>query len=270
MRSLQHQSESGQEKRVHTWQIEDAAEKQKAGAAVIQELARLSVIPKNAEERDFLGEELWTYIVLTYWGTVEDPADRKLWETLPSIIPENDKAHRRIMRAFDTYLAGEAQVWGPKLFLSYRVIDRILEWTKRDTALLKLFQDGITNYAKLQQNERGGRFPVKREIIRKTERMLLEDLRPLFRKIRSDFGTQKTKRTNANLFEFIEKEVKSEAKSYPSLSLYVQDLGGLIKGQDSDFARKVGAGRFSPERFLHLWFEKTTGYKWSHLRELKK
>lgn len=231
--------------RVHTWEIIDFAESQKARNEMLLRLATMPALPETPAEREFLGAEVWQKLIDGFtWEAKLSEAGLALLHSAPKCIPQGDHAtllrHRNaldIQRAFDFYLVGQFAQWGSRLTVSPQVANRALQWEIHDTHLMKRYTESLLNRARAVQREGGAHLEVRGEELRTIFRVLPPELHTLFRKVHTDFGKRESECTNTGLALFFEKEIVSG--SYVNLSAHLADFQAFIGSRESKPRRFV-------------------------------
>src|SRR5258708_6563319 len=91
-----------------------------------QQLAMMLTPPADPVERDRIGEELWTGLILRFEQGLS-PQDLALWKNPPQDAGTS-REHLRILHSFDDFLLHRFADWGFRLLWSPSAQRRIAQW----------------------------------------------------------------------------------------------------------------------------------------------
>jgi hypothetical protein len=118
--------------------------------------------PRSAAEREFHGQLLWANVCGRFRQTLS-AGDLRLWKNPPDDVG-NSPAHVRLLKSFDDFLLTQFRHWGPALFMSHGVLQRIFEWRRLDPHRMRLLVAELELNSRAVRGEEGVHFPLSRDL----------------------------------------------------------------------------------------------------------
>jgi hypothetical protein len=175
--------------------------------------------PRSAAEREFYGQLLWRNVRGRFEETLS-ASDLHLWRSAPADVGSSP-AHLRLLKSFDDFLLAQFHSWGPALFMSHGVLQRIFAWRRQDPNWMQLLAAELELNSRVVCREADARFPIGKEL-GAFKQEAVRELRILFPKIRTEFFSKS--RTAKKIADWVERVVKEQPPVFPSLNRSLPQL----------------------------------------------
>jgi hypothetical protein len=232
-----------------------------AGEQLLQALT-MTAPPQSAAEREFYGLLLWANLRRRFEQTLS-AGERNLWISPPPDVGTS-RAHARLLKSFDDFLLAQFRHYGPALFMSHGVLQRIFEWRRDDPHWMKLLAFALELNSRVVCEEHGARFPISQDHgIFKRE--IKEELSLLFSKIRTEFSSKNRSRTL--IADWVERLVEQQPNIFPGLHRARPQLKEFLLVAPEHLVLGIVSGRTRAPSFVDTWVSFTTGYSVEHARQ---
>jgi hypothetical protein len=253
----------------HTWQITDQAQRRNQEQEVLDHLEGLNRPPKSADERQWLGEELWVHMANSFSELLTPPGRQVFRDVLQTPGPIENNLHRSMLQRFDRYVIKDQLLyWGWRLFLSSQGLAMLARLEMHDSELLNELGQVLTRRSRWLQNQTGGRLPIDAEKKRKYSSKLTPDLQTLFPRVLRYYNSATRTPSSQEVIAFIRAEVTSRPLDYPCLSANLQGVLEFAHTLQDRFITIIRTPRGAAQ-FVNELLAKTHGYSPKTLKDLR-
>ncbi len=246
--------------------LSDTFKKQQATLTRGEQLVETQTMnpPQSAADREYYGLLLWANVCGRFKETLS-ASDLRLWGSHSADV-RSSLAHVRLMKSFDDFLLTQFRYYGPALFWSHGVLQRLSEWRVDKSHWMKLLGTQLELNSRVVRGDAGARFPITQDH-RVFKREAVKELRVLFLKIRTDLSSKN--RTSAAL---IANRVKSLVKQcphvFPSLHRALPQLTSfLLVAASEDLVLGIVSGRTHAPSFVDKLVASATLYSEQRARQ---
>jgi hypothetical protein len=218
--------------------------------------------PRSAAEREFFGQLLWANVCGRFKQALS-AGDLRLWGSPPADV-RSSPAHLRLLKSFDDFLLTQFRHWGPALFMSHGVLQRIFEWRRHDPHRMELLGAELKLNSRVVCGEAGARFPISQDL-GAFKREAVKELRILFSRIRTDFSSKN--RTPALIADWVEHAAKHQPGVFPSLHRSLPQLKSFLLVGPEHLVLGIVTGRTRAPSFVDTWIASATGYSVQRARQ---
>jgi hypothetical protein len=222
----------------------------------------MSAPPRSAAEREFYGQLLWANVRGRFTQTLSD-SDLRLWKCPPPGVGSSP-AHVRLLKSFDDFLLAQFRHFGPALFMSQGVLQRIFAWRKADPHWMKLLAAELELNSRAVCGDDGMHLPISQDL-GTFKREAVKELRVLFSQIRTEFSPKK--RAQALIADRIERAVKHQTQIFPILHRSLPQLRSFLQVAPEDLVLGIANGRTQAPSFIDAWVASATGYSVQRARQ---
>jgi hypothetical protein len=218
--------------------------------------------PRSAAEREFYGQLLWRNVRGRFEQTLS-ASDLRLWRSPPADVGSSP-AHLRLLKSFDDFLLAQFSHWGPALFMSHGVLQRVFEWRRRDPHPMKLLTAELELNSRVFCGEASARFPIT-EDLGAFKRAAVKELKIVFSKSRTEFSSRN--RTPALIADSVGHMVKQQPRVFPTLYRSLPQLKSFLLVAEEHLVLGIVAGRTRAASFVDTWVASATGYSVQRARQ---
>lgn len=219
--------------------------------------------PRSAAEREFYGQLLWRNVRGRFEQTLS-ASDLHLWRSVPADVGSSP-AHLRLLKSFDDFLLAQFHSWGPALFMSHGVLQRIFAWRRQGPHWMKLLAAELELNSRVVCGEAGARFPIGKEL-GAFKQEAVRELRILFPKVRTEFFSKN--RTAKKIADWVERVVKEQPPVFPCLNRSLPQLKRfLLIAQQENLVLGIVTRRTHAPSFVDTWVASATGYSVPRARQ---
>jgi hypothetical protein len=218
--------------------------------------------PQSAADREYYGLLLWANVCGRFKKTLS-ASDLRLWRSHSADV-RSSLAHLRLMKSFDDFLLAQFRYYGPTLFFSHGVLQRLFEWRGDDSHWMKLLGAMLELNSRVVRGEAGARFPITQDHS-VFKREAVEELRVLFSKIRTEFSSMN--RTPALIADCFERMVKQQPRVFPCVNRSLPQLESFLLVAQEDLVLGIVSGRTHAPSFVDAWVASATGYSVQRARQ---
>jgi len=219
--------------------------------------------PRSAAEREFYGQLLWANVRRRFKQTLSD-ADKRLWEAPPADV-RTSPAHARLLKSFDDLLLAQFRHYGPALFMSHGVLQRIFEWRRHEPHRMILLARELELNSRVVREDPGARFPVTPEL-GTFKHKSKEELTLLFSKTRTEFSS-KSRRDRISIVGCIEALIKEQPGTFPGLHRILPQLKEFLLVAPEHLVLGIVNSRTRAPSFIDTWVSFATGYSVQRARQ---
>jgi len=245
--------------------LSDALKKQLTSLSLAEQLVEAQTMaapPRSAAEREFYGLLLWKNVRGRFEQTLS-ASDLRLWGSPPADV-RSSPTHLRLLKSFDDFLLAQFRRWGPALFMSHGVLQRVFEWRRHDPHRMRLLAAELELNSRAVCGEASTRFPISPDL-GAFKREAVKELRLLFSQIRTEFSSKN--RTPKLIADSIERMVKQQPRVFPSLWRGLPQLKSFLLIAQEDLVLGIVTGRTRAPSFVDTWVASATGYSVQRARQ---
>jgi hypothetical protein len=219
--------------------------------------------PQSAADREYYGLLLWGNVCGRFKETLS-ASDLRLWGSHSADV-RSSLAHVRLMKSFDDFLLAQFRHYGPALFWSHGVLQRLSEWRGNNSHWMNLLGAQLELNSRVVCGEAGARFPIGKELgALKPE--VVRELRILFPKVRTEFFSKN--RTAKKIASWVERVVKEQPLVFPCLNRSLPQLKMfLLTAQQEGLVLGIVTRRTHAPSFVNSWVASATGYSVQRARQ---
>jgi len=232
--------------------LESAKEVVRLSSKEESPLALMTRPPSDPMEREMIGGQMWTGILLRFEGGLSEQ-DKVLWHNPPERVSESPE-HLRVMHVFDEFLLGQFAEWGWRLLMSVGVIHRISEWEKHNPALLERLGKELALKSRVLRGEKSAPLPEDIDVFAD---YAIPELARLLRLQREAFGSTPRGVSCEDIAEWMQSQVRKRPTEFPLLRANLAQLHGFVHNLpnvDRIAARALRRGDLRPRGFFILWY----------------
>jgi len=234
--------------------VEQIAKQPEAPLALLQ-------VPKDALEREKIGEQLWTASLMLFesrlserekkvWGN--PPLDEKLsLDEMRRRYPEN----MRLLNSFHDFILHQLGEHGAMLLLNRGFIEQIVNWQKHgQTDLCNRVGAELALWSNVWTGDKSAPIPEDADV---WADHVIAELERLLRRVRDEFGPRTVAPTCERIAAFALHEVEDESRNYRLLRLERAHLCGWIEtlpARNRDAAAELLRGELTANDFFYLWY----------------
>lgn len=220
--------------------------------------------PQSAADREYYGLLLWANVCGRFKKTLS-ASDLRLWRS-HSADARSSRALVRLMKSFDDFLLAQFRYYGPALFFSHGVLQRLFEWRGDGSHWMKLLGAMLEVNSRVARGEAGARFPITQDHS-VFKREAVKELRVLFSKIRTEFASKNRMPTLIAIADWVEHTVKHQPRVFPSLRRGLPQLKSFLLVAQEDLVLGIVTGRTHAPSFVDTWVASATGYSVQRARQ---
>lgn len=224
----------------------------------------MAALPRSAAEREYYGQLLWANVCGRFKETLS-AGDLRLWENHPVDVG-GSPAHVRLLKSFDDFLLAQFRHWGPALFMSQGVLQRVFAWRKTDPHRMKRLAAELELNSRAGCGEAGVRFPISQDL-GAFKREAVRELRLLFSKIRTEFASKNRMPKLIEIADRVERVVKQQPLVLPILRRTLPQLKSFLLVAQEDLVLGIVTGRTHAPSFVDAWVASATGYSVQRARQ---
>jgi hypothetical protein len=218
--------------------------------------------PQSAADREYYGLLLWANVCGRFKKTLS-ASDLRLWRSHSADV-RSSLAHVRLMKSFDDFLLAQFRYYGPALFFSHGVLQRLFEWRGDDSHWMKLLGAMLELNSRVARGEAGARFPITQDHS-VFKREAVKELRVLFSKIRTEFSSKN--RTPALIADCVARMVKQQPHVFPCVNRSLPQLQSFLLVAQEDLVLGIVSSRTHAPSFVDTWVAYATGYSEQRARQ---
>jgi hypothetical protein len=222
-------------------------------------LAALSHFPEDAFERDRIGEQMALAAFLRFEKKLS-PNQLRLWQN-----PTDCFDYMQLVRAFDEFLLELFEHFGPALFLSRQVLDRLLKWRRHRPELFKRLGQALEDHCRIFHGEQ--RAPIGGDFYA-FKQLAVPELKQLFRKGRTVFALRRRDPISLEIADWLLAQIEGAASQFPQLWPNRCQLHVFVAGLDETQANLLASGKLPAAEFFYLWVGSTHGRDPKKVRDI--